>query len=157
MKGSTHLAAGLVTALALQAEPSLAITVGVAVGSLLPDIDSKESLVGRYIPVIPTVLKHRTITHTLWLVAALAIICPPIAVGVATHLLLDVLNPEGLQPLWPAKWKVRIPVLSKLLPSGGLIDRLIGAIGWMYLIWAAVYISMQYPLPLLPATRYVLW
>lgn len=65
MKGSTHLAAGLVAAVVLQTEPTLVVTTGVAIGALLPDIDSSTSLVGRYIPVIPSVLKHRTITHIL--------------------------------------------------------------------------------------------
>lgn len=157
MKGSTHLAAGLVAAVVLQTEPTLVVTTGVAIGALLPDIDSSTSLVGRYIPVIPSVLKHRTITHTFWLAAVLAVICPPIAVGVMTHLILDVLNPEGLHPFWPVKWKLRIPGISYPMPSGGLVDRLIGAVCWIYVLWTGLCIATQHPLPLLPANRFTIW
>lgn len=157
MKGSTHLAAGLVTALALQAEPTLAVTTGVAIGSLLPDIDSSTSLVGRYVPILPSLLKHRTITHTLWVAAALWAVCEPIAVGVLTHLLLDVLNPDGVSLFWPIKWKLRVPGLSSMLPSGGFVDRALGCLLWMYLIWTGICIAMQMPIPLIPAERFVLW
>ena len=38
-----------------------------------------------------------------------------------THLILDVLNPEGLHPFWPVKWKLRIPGISQLMAGGGII------------------------------------
>lgn len=37
-----------------------------------------------------------------------------------THLILDVLNPEGLHPFWPVKWKLRIPGISQLMAGGGV-------------------------------------
>lgn len=43
-----------------------------ALGSLLPDIDSEKSTLGRYVQPISRVIPHRTITHTIWVVGVLA-------------------------------------------------------------------------------------
>lgn len=157
MKGSTHLAAGCITALALQADPTLAVTAGIAIGSLLPDIDSRASLVGRHIPILPRLLKHRTVTHSLWLALVIYFACKPIAVGMLTHILLDLLNPEGLYLLWPWRKKFRVPVLCELLPSGGFIDRTVGWFLWGFLIWAAVSLATNHAVPFLPHGRPTLW
>ena len=69
MTGATHLIVGLTTAGYLGfTEPKQLIVAGIA--SLLPDIDKQNSLLGRFIPILPTVIEktfgHRTITHTVF-------------------------------------------------------------------------------------------
>lgn len=46
-------------------------TAGLLLGSLLPDIDSKRSILGRYVPFVEDLVGHRTITHTVWVIALL--------------------------------------------------------------------------------------
>lgn len=68
-------------------------------GTLLPDVDSPNSLLGRwiYIPV-----EHRGATHTIWALGILVLatiglpIVIPIAVGYFVHLWLDDLSRSGI-------------------------------------------------------------
>lgn len=68
-------------------------------GTLLPDVDSPNSLLGRwiYIPV-----EHRGATHTIWALGILALatiglpIVIPIVVGYFVHLWLDDLSRSGI-------------------------------------------------------------
>ena len=64
MKGTTHLAAGVAVAL-LMADKGVAPAAAIIAGSVLPDIDSPKSLVGRHWPIIPKLLPHRTIQEFL--------------------------------------------------------------------------------------------
>ena len=64
MKGTTHLAAGVAVAL-LMADKGVAPAAAIIAGSVLPDIDSPKSLVGRHWPIIPKLLPHRKIQEFL--------------------------------------------------------------------------------------------
>ena len=133
MRGYTHLAAGLAVA-ATMPEAGATELVGLALGALLPDIDSPSSIVGRYVPILPQTLPHRTITHSFAACIAMAFIYKPIAYGMFTHLLLDMLNPEGVPLLWPMRRKFRVPILGKIR-SGSVTDRLIGSLLWIYIVF----------------------
>lgn len=73
-------------------------------GTLLPDIDSETSILGRYIHVP---IEHRTWTHTLWIVIIFVFIgltFRPIlwlAVGYLLHLFWDNLSVGGVCFLYP--------------------------------------------------------
>lgn len=79
-----------------------------AVGTLLPDIDSASSTLGRRMPVSLSFLGHRTWTHTLWALALLLTLSEAVrplawcALGYATHLALDSLSSRGVCWLYPA-------------------------------------------------------
>ena len=121
MRGTTHLASGLALA-TIAPEISLPVTAGLAIGAILPDIDKSSSLIGRYIPVIPKIFKHRTVTHNLWFCAALWFFSPPLALGCLLHILLDMCNPDGIPLFWPVKHKFHVPLISRFARSGdGLI------------------------------------
>lgn len=74
------------------------------VGTLLPDIDSRTSLLGRmiYLPV-----EHRTWTHTLWVLLFLlpCLFVTPffaaILAGYALHLIVDSVSYQGVCWLYP--------------------------------------------------------
>lgn len=78
---------------------------GVAIGSLLPDIDSSSSVFGRFFH-LP--FKHRTWTHSFWAVAILciliayspwmwlSIVLKGLLFGYLTHLLLDAVSAAGV-------------------------------------------------------------
>lgn len=148
MRGTTHLAAGLAAA-ALTGNLETATLVGMALGSVLPDIDSPKSLVGKYVPVIPQILPHRTITHSGMVCALLWMLCPAVGFGAAIHLFLDMFNPEGVPIFWPISKKFRVPIVSYIIPSGGLIDTAIGvALVFfnVYLYWPIV-LGHAFPYP----------
>lgn len=74
-------------------------------GGLLPDIDSKQSMVGKhvYLPV-----RHRTITHAIWIPGLLLcvglLVWKPLAwlaCGWFLHMLCDTFSRAGVAWLWP--------------------------------------------------------
>ncbi len=90
--------------------------------SLIPDLDSRQSYVGRLLPFISRPLQyhfgHRTLTHSLllWsLACALLSLLPDtgyrlaIASGWASHILLDMLTPSGVCLLWPSRLRCVLP------------------------------------------------
>lgn len=121
MKAATHLAfAGTlgVAAVGFGAHPGLAGGAALALGSLLPDLDTAHSGLGRWARPLSSTLErrfgHRTLTHSLLgmgLLAALTswllLVHPPLfrwlLIGYASHLLLDTANVSGVPLLWPSR------------------------------------------------------
>ena len=135
LTGVTHLAAGLAMA-TLMPEQTLSVTAAIAIGSVLPDIDKESSIIGRYIPVIPRLLKHRGFTHYPLLAFAVGFFNLPLAIGMWSHLMLDALNPDGLPILGPFfRKKISIPLFSLLFPSGGFIDKLLAFFLWAFVLY----------------------
>lgn len=128
MKGTTHLAAG-VLATALIPEMAVPAAAGVILGSILPDIDKSTSMIGHRVPILPWLLKHRGVTHSILFAAVAYAVYPYIGLGCGIHLILDFINPMGVPLLWPLPRMQRIPVIK----SGGYVDR---ALGWC--LWACV-------------------
>lgn len=77
--------------------------------SVLPDIDEKSSRVGKKTKLFSFFLKHRGIVHSflpLLIIAFLLTVFNSIYlwgvfIGYASHLLLDSLTPQGLNPFYP--------------------------------------------------------
>ena len=79
-----------------------------ALGGLLPDIDHANSTLGQKIPILPSLLTHRGITHTVYFVAACAFLFSllklPVwmllcfSVAIFSHILGDMLTPKGIKP-----------------------------------------------------------
>lgn len=73
-------------------------------GTLLPDIDSKGSTLGRfiYLPV-----RHRTLTHTIWVVLLLGLLSWKLPLfwwltfGYFAHIFWDSLSAGGIAWTWP--------------------------------------------------------
>lgn len=116
MDGKTHLAAGVVTGAGviylknklgvdINALDSSLFVAGCSLGSLLPDIDIDNSMLGRFIPGW-LFWEHRTVTHSLFFIGVVGLIGLilkinlalniGIIVGIATHLILDGTTPLGL-------------------------------------------------------------
>ena len=121
MKAATHLAfAGVVgvTAAGFGANPGLAAGAALALGSLLPDLDTAHSGLGRWVKPVSRSLErrfgHRTLTHSLlgmvllacgssWLLLLNPALFWWLLIGYASHLLLDTANIAGVPLLWPLK------------------------------------------------------
>lgn len=116
MTKHTHVIAGITAALAIGASvPQVAIC---ALGALLPDIDHSGSALGSKVPWVGKLITHRGVTHSLLFCVVMCLISPYLALGVATHILLDSLNPSGVQLLWPKKSRIKIPLIKIRTGSG---------------------------------------
>lgn len=137
MRGTTHLTAGLWTGLVVAQTHSLD---GVStwwvlqlsmVGSLLPDIDHPQSIIGRRLPVSWAFGKHRTFTHSIVFVFMLLFGLQKIApiyhlsdvhiyalmAGYISHIVLDMMTPHGVALLYPSlrRWRL-LPRTASELP-----------------------------------------
>lgn len=88
-------------------------------GTLLPDIDSKDSMLGRFVH-LP--LEHRTWTHTLWFVILLTILVYYVPImwwlwwGYVLHLFWDSFSKAGICWLYPIS-------RYKTYPGGAKVKR----------------------------------
>jgi len=141
MLGRTHRAAGLATGAAIayftdMGYTAAAITtVGAVLGSLLPDIDHKNSTISRRAKPVGVAIDffvvRRNLFHDFKIYLILFILAfhmlhpylafwSPVFLGIATHLLLDALNPEGI----PLFGKRRLHIAS--FKTGGIFDLILG-------------------------------
>lgn len=151
MNGSTHAAVGLALGLLCWREQPLpaAFTLGCisTLTALLPDIDHPQSKYGRRLIIGALVFRHRGFTHSLIALALVMLACwhfvpgvIPLAVGVGygSHLLIDMLNPQGIQLFYPLRWKVSLFRFR----TGGLVDAALGFCaglgGLVMLVWLLV-------------------
>lgn len=85
------------------------IVLSFSFGTLLPDIDSEDSTIGKYIKPISSLIPHRTITHTIWAVLAIAalawslesIYLFALAFGYAVHIAEDSFSEQGIRWFYP--------------------------------------------------------
>jgi membrane-bound metal-dependent hydrolase YbcI (DUF457 family) len=127
--------------LRLPVDPILFIPL--CIGSLLPDLDSRDSLPGRLVPWVSQKLEdrlgHLEEWHTLAATALVALVTAPlillfgtqawylISFGFATHLFLDMLGPQGIMLFWPLS-RTRYGVFGGVAKSPGcLAERTIAA------------------------------
>lgn len=131
MLGVTHFIAGAAAASALGADPIAQVAAGVC--ALMPDIDIASSTIGKRVPIIPWLLRHRGPTHSIMLVAAIyfAVIhfvgqnwAFYATLGWASHLLLDMLNPSGVELFWPLPKRIGI----RLIRTGGILEYIVTAL-----------------------------
>ena len=134
MRGSTHLASGILVALAghffgLPKCSDIATMTGLVMGAVLPDVDKSTSTVGQRVPVIPKLFKrqHRGLTHSLVMVVGMYFVSPAIAIGCL------------IQLFWPIPAKIHL--LS--IRSGKKGDRIIGGIMWAFIVVLAAFISLH--------------
>jgi inner membrane protein len=163
MTGRTHLTIGIATGLALAQtlnlppKESALIIAAAALGSLLPDIDEPRAMLSGWIPgyrflnIRP--FRHRTLTHSLlfcillpavlWYALSAEVKLPipyiyplSIILGMCSHLLSDMLTPDGVPLLYPfpQKWKVLPGKVLSLTKWAGLEFVVwvgaLGCIGW---------------------------
>jgi membrane-bound metal-dependent hydrolase YbcI (DUF457 family) len=123
---------GLFGLLRLPVDPILFIPL--CAGALLPDLDSRDSLPGRLVPWASQKFEHRLghleEWHTLAGAALVALATTPfiflfgtqawylIPFGFSTHLLLDMLAPQGIMLLWPLS-RTRYGILGGVIRSPG--------------------------------------
>ena len=125
MTGKVHTILGVSTAIATAVclpevyilgatvYPAIGIIAAIP-GSLLPDIDIKQSKAGQKVPWLSKMLTHRGITHTLLvpaIIAGIFFLCVnfPVVpsllfgleIGYLAHIVADMFNSKGVPVLWP--------------------------------------------------------
>jgi inner membrane protein len=144
MRWKTHttigLAAGTMLAvkMGLPAEKVINGAILSAVASIIPDFDA----VGAGALLARPIIGHRKATHSLAAIGILSILAKIImpanwvfvAAGYASHIASDMLNPSGVQLLWPIGPQIGIP----LMRTGGIAER--------FLLFPAVCIALIYEL-----------
>ncbi len=146
MRGTTHVLGGVMAGAVIGLSFSSDMTsnemvytvsgLGACVlGSLLPDIDNSTSTVGKYFWLINWTLKHRGFCHSLLFVAIMsfttAVLLHPhlgicLGAGMLSHLLLDMLNPKGVQLLWPVRKMYKFGIIQIYTDSFG--DIIVGSL-----------------------------
>lgn len=146
MLGRTHIAIGILCALLILpfiSVPSKLLFVALAaVGSLLPDVDHKDSKINKLVPVtrmLPKLFRHRGFFHSVFPpVAFLAagwyfreeFVFYSLAFGYVTHLVSDGLTKMGVNYLHPVStWHMRGPVETGTLTETFIFLGVIVGIG----------------------------
>ena len=114
----THLLVGLFFALLLlPSENKLTFVLIVLLASIIPDVDSRFSKIGKKktFRILQFFVKHRGVVHSLtfliiiggvlWYIFPLGFL--PFLVGFGSHLLIDSLTRQGIRPFYPFKFKIK--------------------------------------------------
>jgi len=113
----THLAASLLILLVLAPfyESKIFLIIFI-LGTIMPDIDTPTSFLGRRFKLFGWLFLHRGIFHSVWMLLVLSLIvwiASPMAgtafgLGYGLHLLLDAFNHAGIRPFHPlSKLKIK--------------------------------------------------
>lgn len=129
----THLAFSLMIAsvvfpyFQIDTGPFLAVFI---LGTLVPDIDSARSLIGQSFPFIGWIFRHRGLFHSFLTLAllssALGILLQDIAfasafaLGYLSHLVLDMLNHQGIRPFYPLMYRIKGPIRTGSVFENGI-------------------------------------
>ena len=177
MMALTHMAAGALIGEALcktgaaRTTGEAAAIVGSAVlGSLLPDIDSVSSKLGRKFLAVSAPIQlfigHRTMFHAPLFYCALAVVgiafsqtgsiqsilILTAALGALSHILLDSFNPGGVPFFWPYPRKYHLATFRVRGPMDLLLFLVI-AIGCFLLLGPSIQSQVQFWRSLVEAVR----
>lgn len=135
MMFKTHLIAGLLFGLLLNSWLGLGwlFVVLFILGSVLPDIDSSGSKVGRKFGLVSEVIEfffgHRGFFHSIFVGLGLGLILYGygykslgigLFLGYMLHLVLDAFTIHGIRFFWPFSWKIK-----GLVKTGGMVEWLL--------------------------------
>ena len=135
MMFKTHLIGGLLFGLLLNSffEFGWVFLVLFILGSVLPDIDSSGSKVGRKFGLVSEVIEfffgHRGFFHSIFIGLGLGLVLwgygyhsygVGLFLGYLLHLCLDALTMHGIRFFWPFEWKVK-----GIVKTGGMVEWLL--------------------------------
>jgi inner membrane protein len=126
MLAPTHMVFGqlafLGASIATGHAPTFLQAIGSAVFSLLPDLDKRQSIVGRMFPFISEPLDyhfgHRTLTHSLLFQCSVGLLLYwfmpfgwwlALVSGLVSHVVGDMMTPQGVAWFWPSTRRCVLP------------------------------------------------
>ena len=133
MLGKTHLGGGIVTSLLLCGSDVVSVC-WLIFGSILPDIDHPGSMIGKNVPVLPKLLKHRGFTHSLLFCLLMGFFNMWVGIGCLVHIIMDMMTKQGVELLYPYKKKIRFP-LAKNVVTNGIFEKLIFFICYLLIVY----------------------
>ncbi|NDI36656.1 metal-dependent hydrolase [Chengkuizengella sediminis] len=151
MTGPTHLVVATTTAVYVGYSSATELLV-VGIASLICDIDRKNSLLGRLIPILPSfiegLLGKRTLTHSIPFLLLLMVIIqsinsnwlPLLLIGFITHVILDLFTGSvALLYPYPKMFSIRLLVPPVFIETAVLIG-----LGVFYAFnWFEIYSRIQ--------------
>jgi inner membrane protein len=143
MKAYTHIIWAIIITVYFLAPSGLANLIAyivlATVFSILCDIDHPNSKIGKHFKLVNWLFVHRGFFHSLFFVALVVVllevtkqqwIIPIALIGLLSHLFLDALTKQGIQPLYPLPWKVAGPT-----KTGGVVDFVLSVGGLIVLVY----------------------
>jgi len=112
--------------------------------SVLPDIDYPKSWLGRLFPFskqLNSKIGHRTVTHSALFIGLSYIADPAAFLGAASHVLLDLLTPSGVQLLWPKN--TSYVILGGPIRTGSRTEKSICLVLLAVSVWLALAFVLQ--------------
>lgn len=123
MLGRTHISGGIVTSLLFCGDDMSAI-VFVVIGSILPDIDHPGSMIGKNIPLLPRLFKHRGFTHSILFCLLMSLVNMWICIGCFVHIIMDMMTKQGVELFYPLKSRIRFP-LARYVVTNGIFEKML--------------------------------
>ena len=133
MIGKTHLGGGIVTSLLLCGGDVVSMC-WLVFGSILPDIDHPGSMIGKNIPILPKLLKHRGFTHSLLFCLLMGFFNIWIGIGCLVHIVMDMMTRQGVELFYPYKNKIRFP-LAKYVVTNGKFEKLLFYASYLFITY----------------------
>lgn len=146
MTGKTHIAGGLLGAALCCTDISSGVLL--IAGSILPDIDHGSSLLGKNIPLVHKFFKHRGFTHSLLFCYLMYLINPYLAIGVAIHIILDLLTKDGVHLLSPIPMKINFFPIAMFVKTGGFFEKIVCILCYVLAVGVFVNLMLHNPLDL---------
>ena len=135
MTGKTHFGGGILTSLILC--DGFVSGLLLTFGSILPDIDHHNSFLGKNIPFVAKLFKHRGFTHSLVFATLIWFFNQWIAYGILVHILLDLMTTNGVSLLWPLDFKIRLP-FARYVATDGLFEKVIFSVIYLFIIFMII-------------------
>ncbi|MFH0831929.1 MAG: metal-dependent hydrolase [archaeon] len=146
----THIAANILFALIFSGQFSnkIAFVSIVILATMLPDIDTLHSFIGRKYRIFAKIAfflsKHRGFFHSFtcsFILSAILFAFSPFVsmaffAGYSMHILLDSFTVQGVEPFWPVKYKVK-----GRITTGGITEKIIfSVLVLLDIAWIAAYL-----------------
>ena len=123
MLGKTHLGGGILMSLLL-CKGDVVSSICLIVGSILPDIDHPRSIIGKNVPILPKLLKHRGFTHSIIFCVLISFFNVWLGIGSLVHIIMDMMTKQGVELFYPNKLKIRFPLVKNTV-TNGLFEKVI--------------------------------
>ncbi len=165
MTAPTHIAFGLLTVagsfsfFSMPLHRNLPAVACAIIGSVLPDIDSPKSYIGRVLPYASIPIErqwgHRTITHSLLCLLALSVMIWPLLIwqtpcyaalllGYMSHIIADCATKSGVPLFYPHSAACVFPGSAKYrIKTGSMVERclLIGLVCMLLIFLPVLHIG----------------
>lgn len=118
------------------------------IGVFLPDVDSRNSVLGRYVPFISDVIPHRKVTHTIWVLIGLLFVSLFfhsyylffLTLGYVTHMIQDTPSDCGVCWFFPIIGSYREYGSGAMVKKGHekMPSYTVGGMGETMIFWISI-------------------